>query len=163
MHTFCVRSRQRNDVINGHIEKERNRAIKERERAKKIREYHRKILDQGQIADVSEAEIFELFEDDRSFSSLVSELRALRLSKTRDVSTALRRTPSALPPLNATAGGMVGSGRFGAAQESLPPPVKHRPLMSMATQLGAKSKAFGTADVKKKKKRKRGKKRKSGK
>ena len=148
-----------NDVINRHIETERIRAIKERERAKKIRDYHRKILDQGQLVDVSENDVFELFEDDRSFSSLVSELRALRLSKSRDTGPAGRRTPTALPRITSASGGLVSGGLSAMGSNATLPSLKHRSLMSMATKLGGKAKDFGTADVKKKKKkRKRGKK-----
>ena len=157
-----------NKTIREHIEKERIRDIRERERAKRVRDYHRKILEaDGGITGITEEEVSELFSDDRSFSSVLAEIRALKQGVARgggdgsfsdgtprfflpniDSSRGARRTPD---------GGFVAKTKPG----EFPGVVKSKTkLMSMATELGAKPKAFGTAAIEKRKKKKKGKKKK---
>ena len=143
-----------NNTIKKHIESERVRGIKNRERAKKVKEYHQKILESGNIADVSETDVMELFSDDRSYSSLLNELKDLRIGS---APSSGRKTPLTLPQIDLTSSRHVvpNSSRMAAVHENAPALTSSRKLISMSTALGGKIKRFGEADIKRKKKKRK--------
>ena len=139
-----------NSTIKKHIEKERVREIKNRERAKQIKQYHQAILEAGTLPDVTETDVMELFTDDRSYSSLLNELKELRLGS---APTTGRKTPLTLPQINATSSRPRDAPP--GASGSKPALTSRRTLISMSTELGGKMKRFGEADVKRKKKKRK--------